>query len=212
VGVVDDVTQTSMADEREGAQYLPVTQNRNPWFALQLTFVIRTARPAGDVAPSMRAVLHAIDPSMAVRRLAPMDDVLSSSVAQPRFEMELVTIFSAIALLLAAIGTYGVLAHDVASRTHEIGLRVALGAGRGDIVRVVALRTLGVVIPGIVIGLAGAAMSTSLLRKSLFQVTPTDGPTMVWVAITLCAVAAVAAAAPVRRAVRVDPLVALNRR
>jgi len=113
---------------------------------------------------------------------------------------------------LAAIGTYGVLAHDVASRTHEIGLRVALGAGRGDIVRVVALRTLGVVIPGIVIGLAGAAMSTSLLRKSLFQVTPTDGPTMVWVAITLCAVAAVAAAAPVRRAVRVDPLVALNRR
>jgi len=212
VGVVDDVTQTSMADEREGAQYLPVTQNRNPWFALQLTFVIRTARPAGDVAPSMRAVLHAIDPSMAVRRLAPMDDVLSSSVAQPRFEMELVTIFSAIALLLAAVGTYGVLAHDVASRTHEIGLRVALGAGRGDIVRVVALRTLGVVIPGIVIGLAGAAMSTSLLRKSLFQVTPTDGPTMVWVAITLCAVAAVAAAAPVRRAVRVDPLVALNRR
>jgi ABC-type antimicrobial peptide transport system permease subunit len=69
-----------------------------------------------------------------------------------------------------------VLAHDVASRTHEIGLRVALGARRGEIVRVVARRTLGVVIPGIVIGLAGAAMSTSVLRKSLFQVTPTDGP------------------------------------
>ena len=212
VGVVDDVTQTSMADEREGAQYLPVTQNRNPWFGRQLTFVVRTARPAGDVAPSMRAVLHEIDPSMAIRRLAPMDDVLSSSVAQPRFEMQLVTIFSAIALLLAAIGTYGVLAHDVASRTHEIGLRVALGARRGDIVRVVARRTLGVVVPGIVIGLAGAAMSTSLLRRSLFQVTPTDGPTLAWVAITLCAVAAVAAAVPARRAVGVDPLVALSRR
>jgi putative ABC transport system permease protein len=157
-------------------------------------------------------VLHGVDPSMAIRRLAPMADVLSSSVAQPRFEMQLVTIFSVIALLLAAIGTYGVLAHDVASRTHEIGLRVALGARRGDIVRVVARRTLGVVIPGIVIGLGGAAMSTSLLRKSLFQVTPTDGPTMAWVAITLCAVAAAAAAAPARRAVRVDPLVALNRR
>src|SRR4029079_14833397 len=147
-----------------------------PWLARQLTFVVRTRRPAGDVALSMRAVLHGIDPSMAIRRLAPMDDVLWSSVAQPRFEMELVTIFSAIALLLAAIGTYGVLAHDVASRTHEIGLRVALGAGRGDIVRVVASRTLCVVIPGIVIGLAGAAMSTGVLRKSLFQVSPTDGP------------------------------------
>ena len=212
IGIVDDVAQTSVANEREGAQYFPVMQNRNPLFARQLTFVVRTARPAGDVAPAMRAILHAIDPSMAVRRLVPMEDVLSSSVAQPRFEMELVTIFSALALLLAAVGTYGVLAHDVASRTHEIGLRVALGAQRGDIVRVVARRTLGVVIPGIVIGLAGAAMSTSVLRKSLFQVTPTDGPTLAWVAITLCAVAAVAAAAPARRAVRVDPMVALNRR
>ena len=212
VGIVDDVVQTSVAEERQGAQYLPVTQNRNPWFARELTFVVRTARPAGDVAPAMRAILHAIDPSMAVRRLGPMEDVLSSSVAQPRFEMALVTIFSAIALLLAAIGTYGLLAHDVASRTHEIGLRVALGARRGDIMRVVARRTLGVVIPGIAIGLAGAAISTSVLRKSLFQVTPTDGPTLAWVAITLCAVAAVAAAAPAWRAVRVDPLVALNRR
>ena len=212
VGIVDDVTQTSVASEREGAQYFPITQNRTPWLARQLTFVVRTARPAGDIAPSMRAILHEIDPSMAIRRLAPMDDVLSSSVGQPRFEMELVTIFSAIALLLAAVGTYGVLAHDVASRTHEIGLRVALGAVRGDIVRVVARRTLGVVIPGIVIGLAGAAMSTRLLRTSLFQVTPTDGPTLAWVAITLSAVAAVAAVAPARRAVKVDPVVALNRR
>jgi putative ABC transport system permease protein len=212
VGIVDDVVQTSIADERQGAQYLPVTQNGNPWFGRQLTFVVRTARPAGDVAQSMRAILHEIDPSMAIRRLAPMEDVLSSSVAQPRFEMQLVTIFSALALLLAAIGTYGVLAHDVASRTHELGLRVALGAGRGDIVRVVARRTLAVVIPGIAIGLAGAAMSTSVLRKSLFQVTPTDGPTLAWVAITLCTVAAVAAAAPARRALKVDPLVALNRR
>ena len=212
VGIVDDVVQTSIADERQGAQYLPVTQNGNPWFGRQLTFVVRTARPAGDVAQSMRAILHEIDPSMAIRRLAPMEDVLSSSVAQPRFEMQLVTIFSALALLLAAIGTYGVLAHDVASRTHELGLRVALGAGRGDIVRVVARRTLAVVIPGIAIGLAGAAMSTSVLRKSLFQVTPTDGPTLAWVAITLCTVAAVAAAVPARRALKVDPLVALNRR
>ena len=212
VGIVDDVTQTSVASEREGAQYFPVTQNVVPWLARQLTFVVRTGRPAGDIAPSMRAVLHEIDPSMAVRRLAPMDDVLSSSVAQPRFEMELLTIFSAIALLLAAIGTYGVLAHDVASRTHEIGLRVALGADRGDIARVVARRTLGVVIPGITIGLAGAAVSTRLLRTSLFQVTPTDGPTLSLVAITLAVVAAVAAAAPARRAMKVDPLVALNRR
>jgi putative ABC transport system permease protein len=212
VGIVDDVVQASIADERQGAQYLPVMQNRNPWFGRQLTFVVRTARPAADVAQSMRAILHEIDPSMAIRRLAPMEDVISSSVAQPRFEMQLVTIFSALALLLAAIGTYGVLAHDVASRTHELGLRVALGAGRGDVVRVVARRTLGVVIPGIAIGLAGAAMSTSVLRASLFQVTPTDAPTLVWVAITLCAVAAVAAAAPARRALKVDPLVALNRR
>jgi putative ABC transport system permease protein len=187
VGIVDDVAQTSIAERTRGRSVL--SRHAEPESVVRAAAHVR----GSDGAPrGRRRSVDARDPArdrsidggpppgsngrrpFVFRRPASLRDGARDD-------------FSALALLLAAIGTYGVLAHDVASRTHEIGLRVALGARRGDIVRVVARRTLGVVIPGIVIGLAGAAMSTSVLRKSLFQVTPTDGPTLAWVAITLCA-------------------------
>ena len=210
VGIVDDVVQTSIADERQGAQYLPVMQNRNPWFGRQLTFVVRTARPVSEVALSVRAILHEIDPSMAIRRLAPMDDVISSSVAQPRFEMQLVTIFSALALLLAAIGTYGVLAHDVASRTHEIGLRMALGAGRSRVIRQVLKSGMVTAVAGTLLGSAGAYYVSRLMEGMVFGAGTINWTTFSVVALTLLATAFLACLIPAGRAASVDPLVALR--
>ena len=113
-------------------------------------------------------------------------------------------------MLLAAVGTYGVLAYDVAARTHELGVRVALGAVSHDVVRVVARRTLALVVPGLLIGLIGALAVTRVLQKSLFEVTPTDPATLVAVSGVLLLVALIAGVAPARRAMRIDPMTALR--
>ena len=120
------------------------------------------------------------------------------------------TIFAALALLLAAVGTYGVLAYDVAARTHELGVRVALGAVSHDVVGVVVRRTLALVVPGLALGLIGALAVTRVLQKSLFEVTPTDPATLVAVSGVLLLVALIAGLAPTRRAMRIDPMTALR--
>ncbi len=133
---------------------------------------------------------------------------IAASIADLTFETRLLTIFAALALLLAAVGTYGVLAYDVAARTHELGVRVALGAVSGDVVWVVGRRTLALVIPGLLIGLIGALAVTRVLQKSLFEVTPTDPATLAAVSGVLFLVALIAGLAPTRRAMRVDPMTA----
>ena len=120
------------------------------------------------------------------------------------------TIFAALALLLAAVGTYGVLAYDVAARTHELGVRVALGAVSGDVVRVVVRRMLALIIPGLALGLIGALAVTRVLQKSLFEVTATDPATLVAVSGALLLAALIAGLAPARRAMRIDPMTALR--
>jgi putative ABC transport system permease protein len=139
-----------------------------------------------------------------------MDDVIDGSIADSRFETRLLTIFAALALLLAAVGTYGVLAYDVAARTHELGVRVALGAVSHDVVGVVVRRTLALVIPGLGLGLIGALAVTRVLQKSLFEVTPTDPATLVAVSGVLLLAALIAGLAPTRRAMRIDPMTALR--
>jgi predicted permease len=210
VGVVDDIAQGSVTQGRDGALYFPTAQTDNPGFVRAVTFAVRTARGASDLAPSLRAVVREVDPSLAIQRIRSMSDIVSASVGDLRLEMRLLTIFAALALLLAAVGTYGVLAYDVAARTHEIGLRVALGAVPSDIVAVVLRRTVSLVAPGLVLGLACAALTTRVLQKSLFQVTPTDPATLAGVVGTLVAVAVIAGLAPMRRAMRVDPMTALK--
>ncbi|MEP6496222.1 MAG: ABC transporter permease, partial [bacterium] len=217
VGIVDDVAQRGVTEGRHGAQYYPLAQARDstsvPYaapFIRDVNFAVRTARAAGELAPSFRAIVHELSPMLAVRNIRSMDDAAAASIANSRFETRLLTIFAALALLLAAVGTYGVLAYDVAARTHELGVRVALGAVSHDVVRVVVRRTLALVIPGLVLGLIGALAVTRVLEKSLFEVTPTDPATLVAVSGVLLLVALIAGLAPTRRAMRIDPMTALR--
>ena len=218
VGIVDDVAQQGLTQGRNGAQYFPAAQTEDTStvassaaFVRNVTFAVRTARTAEELTPSLRAIVHALNPVVAVRDIRSMDDAATASTADSRFETQLLAIFAALALLLAAVGTYGVLAYDVAARTHELGIRVALGAVAGDVVQVVVRRTLALVIPGLVIGLIGALAVTRVLQKSLFEVTPSDPATLFAVSGVLLLVALIAGLAPTRRAVRIDPMTALRR-
>jgi len=210
VGIVDDITQRNVTDGRDGAQYFPLAQTEMVPFINNVNFVVRTARTAPDLAPSFRAIAHELNPVVALRNIRSMDDVVAASMADPRFETRLLAIFAALALLLAAVGTYGVLAYDVAARTHELGVRVALGAVSHDVIRVVVRRTLALVVPGLALGLIGALAITRVLRQSLFEVTATDPATLLVVAGVLVLVALIAGLAPMRRAMRIDPMTALR--
>ena len=211
VGIVDDIVQQGVTQGRDHAQYVPLAQSAGmPFFSNDVTVTVRTARSVADMAPTLRAIVHDVNPVVALRNMQSMDDIAGASTADLRFETRLLTIFAALALLLAAVGTYGVLAFDVAARMHELGVRVALGAVSGDVARVVVRRTLALVIPGLALGLIGALAITRVLQKSLFEVTPTDPATLATVAGVLLLVALMAALAPTRRAIRVDPMTALR--
>jgi putative ABC transport system permease protein len=140
----------------------------------------------------------------------PLDAYLGQSVAQRRFSMALLGIFSAVALILAALGIYGVLAYSVAQRTREIGVRMALGARTGAVASMVVRDALGVVAIGLAIGIAGALALTRVLASLLYDISPTDPLTFAGVACVLGAVALAASYLPARRAARVDPIVALR--
>jgi len=210
VGIVDDVAQQGVTRGRDGAQYFPVAQTEDLVFIRNVTFVVRTARTAQDLTPTLRAIAHELNPVVALRDIRSMDDAAAATIADSHFETRLLALFAALALLLAAVGTYGVLAYDVAARTHELGVRVALGAVSGDVVRVVVRRILALVIPGLLIGLIGALAVTRVLQKSLFEVTPTDPATLVAVSGVLLLVALIAGLGPTRRAMRIDPMTALR--
>jgi putative ABC transport system permease protein len=139
-----------------------------------------------------------------------MDDVVTTSVAPPRFRTVLVSIFALVGLLLAAIGIYGVMAYAVAERTHELGVRIALGAERRDVVRLVLGEALVLAAAGIAAGVAGALAATRLIQSLLFGVTTTDAATFAGIGALLFATALVASWIPTRRALRVDPMVALR--
>ncbi len=199
-----------LAQGRDHEQYFPVAQSEEMLFINSVRFAVRSTRSAPDLTPSFRAIVRQLNPVVAVRDVQSMVDIAAASIADLTFETRLLTIFAALALLLAAVGTYGVLAYDVAARTHELGVRVALGAVSGDVVWVVGRRTLALVIPGLLIGLIGALAVTRVLQKSLFEVTPTDPATLAAVSGVLFLVALIAGLAPTRRAMRVDPMTALR--
>ena len=211
VGVVDDIVQTDFTGGREPAMYTPVLQTQRTFFLASMTFVVRAEREPPDLMQAMRTAVWELDADLPVSALTSMDDLVSQMVAEPRFEARLLSAFSLIALVLASIGTYGVLAYDVASRSREIGLRVALGADTRAVVGMVLRRAALVVVPGIVLGVMGALALTRVLAAFLYEVTPTDPATFAMVSATLLAVALVAAVVPTRRATRVDLLDALRR-
>jgi len=174
-----------------------------------LTFAARATGDPSSVAAAMRAAAHAVDPEQAIES-ATMQGTVAASISEPRFHARMFLVFSLLALFLAAIGIYGVLAYAVSERRHEIGVRVALGAASTDVTRLVLRRTFGLVVPGLVVGAAVSLGITRLLTKLLFGVSPTDPVTFAVVALVLLLVAVIASVGPARSASRVDPIIVLR--
>jgi len=172
--------------------------------------VVRTTGDPMSVATAVRGEVRALDPSLPVANVRPMTEVVAASLATPRLTGFLLGTFAVIALLLAAVGIYGVLAYLVSRRTHEIGIRLAIGADRGQVVRMVLGQGLGLATLGLVAGIVGAIGLTRLMTSVLYDVTPADPWTYASVIGGLLAVAAVASAIPALRAARVDPVTALR--
>jgi predicted permease len=210
VGVVDDVRQASLTEKAHPAIYQPYAQVKKPDFLSRMTFAIRTAAQPASMATAMRGVLREVDRNQPAQSITTMTDLVAKTTAEPQLQARLIAIFSMLALLLAAIGVYGVLACAVAERTREIGIRMALGAEKSDITRMVLRRSLLLVTVGVALGVVGALAVTRVLARFLFEVKPTDLPTFLVVAALLVAVALLAGLLPARRATRVDPMAALR--
>jgi predicted permease len=207
VGIVGDVKQGPLETAADAHTYESYAQLGAP---LSLRVAVRgQGNPAG-LAADIRSVVRGLDPQLALGSVRTMDEVISRSTASRRFSLVLVGSFAALALVLAAIGIYAVLAYTVARRTHEIGVRMALGARSGDVVRQVLGQGLRVTAIGIVLGAAGALVLTRFLRSLLYEVRPTDPFTFVGVLLLLVIVSVTASYLPARRAMQVDPMVALR--
>jgi predicted permease len=210
IGVVDDVRQEGLKHATMPAVYQPYQQvSRTGWLS-RMTFIVRTASDPEKLAPTMRTVLASIDTKQAPHSIATMEEVLARTMAEPRFQTRVLGVFSIIALLLAAVGVYGVLAASVAERRREIGIRMALGADRTSVTRLIMGRTLMLTSVGLLLGIAGALALTSAMARLLFNVTPTDTRTFAGAAAILLCAGLVAGLLPARRASAVDPLTVLR--
>jgi putative ABC transport system permease protein len=210
VGVVEDVKQQGLGKKSDPAIYQPYLQVRRSFFLSHMTFVVRTGSNAQSVAAAMRAVLREADRDQPVESIASMDSLIATTTAESQFQARLLGAFAMMALTLATVGIYGVLAYSVAQRAREIGVRVALGAQSADVLRMLLRGTLALVCTGIAIGVAGALAVTRVLEKFLFEVKPSDPATFATVALTLACAALAASCIPARRALKVDPMVALR--
>ncbi len=206
VGVVGVVKQYGLETDGKIATYFP--QQQQPSGGMFL--VARTSTDAAAISASVVREIHAVDPNVAVYGIRTMQDRLYDSLARQRFASTLLGAFAAFALLLAAVGIYGVMSYLVTQSTHDIGVRVALGARPGNIVGLVVRQGMELAVTGIVAGLAGAFALTRVMTSLLFGVSATDAVTFTAVAVLLAAVAFAATVIPARRATRVDPMVALR--
>ena len=175
-----------------------------------LSFAVRTRSEPGNAAALVTRVVRSTDPSAGVDAILPLERLVASSVARPKFHAALLALFGGVAALLAVVGVYGVLAYAVEQRTHEIGVRMALGAHRRQVLALVMRRGLVLTLVGLTVGTAAAAAGSQMLQAMLFGITPLDASTYAAVVLLFFAVALLAAYVPARRATRVDPLVALR--
>ena len=215
VGVARDVKQGGL-DQETGSEFyifvpqtahLPEGRARAPF---TMNVVLRTSLPPAALARTIDGIVRDVDPAVPVVRLREMDDVFAESIQRPRLLAQLLTTFAVLALLLAAVGTYGVLSYVVAERRREIGIRMALGAGRSSVLAQVMKQGLVLTAAGVVAGLAGALGLNRLIGSLLFGVQPTDAATLAAVVATIAVVAVVACGWPAWRASRLDPNVALR--
>jgi putative ABC transport system permease protein len=206
VGVVGDLKYRGLDEEPQPTVYTPFTQTPLMW----LYVMVRTPAPFDTTMRTLRTVVPSVHPSLTAANIRPMNDVLAQSVAVPRFNMLLLSGFATLALVLSAIGIYGVIAYSVAQRTHEIGVRMALGAARLDVVRLVVKEAVVVAGAGIALGIGAAAMLSRLMATLLFGITARDPLTFTIGGATLLLVALGASWIPALRATRVEPVRALR--
>ena len=206
VGIVRNVKSAGWNAESEPTYYLPATQA--PFQAM--TILVRTRNDPATLVSALRNAVQTIDPTQPVTNIRTLDQIVSDSIAQPRLNMLLMGLFGGLALILAAVGIYGLMSYSVTERTREIGTRMALGAQVLDVLRLVLKQGMTLALIGEVIGLVGAFALTRVIRGLLFGVAPTDAMTFIAVAAVLTSVALLACYFPARRAAKVDPLVALR--
>ncbi len=205
VGVVNDVRDRAVKEFARPVYYTPFGYGNNQW-----EIMVRTSTDPMTMFPAMERVVRSADNDAPITNIETVDQIIANSAAEPRFQTVLLGSFGALGLLLAVIGIYGVVSYSVIQRTHEIGVRMALGAQRGDVLGMVIREGMTLAGAGIAIGIGGALALTRFLRSLLFEIKPTDPATFVGVAVLLALVALAACYVPARRAMRVDPMVALR--
>jgi putative ABC transport system permease protein len=215
VGEAKNARQGEWAEPPDDEVYLPYLQNvqysadSNPAFT-SITLVVRTIGDPTALALAIRSEISSLDKDVTASEIQSMDQVVAASTAQPRFYFFLLATFAAVALVLAAVGIYGVMSYSVSRRTHEIGIRMALGAKESTVLKLVTGQGAVLALVGVAAGLAGAVLLTRLMSTFLYAVHPRDPLTFATVAILLALVALLASYIPARRASKVDPLVALR--
>ena len=206
VGIVGDIHDVSLGKEPGPMLYVPFAQA--PLYGAEV--VVKSMLSTSAVVGAIRAVTHGIDKNLPVTDIAQLPNALNASVAQPRFRTLLFGLFGAIALILAAVGIFGVISYSVSRRTRELGIRMALGAQPGSVLSMIMRETLALTLIGIAVGIPCAVATARLITHLLFKVTPYDPVTLALVPLVLIAVGALASYIPARRAMRVDPMVALR--
>jgi len=211
VGVVGNVRDFGLDQLPAPAAYVPYLQDPlSTTYQRSMTIVARTNADPGAIAGSVRTALTSVDKDLPVYAIKPMTEYLHDSLARRRFNMILLTVFGGVALVLAAVGIYGVISYGVTQRTHELGIRMALGAQRRDVLKLVIRQAMIVALGGVGIGLLASLALTRLIKSLLFNVGVTDPLTFVAIAALMSMIALIACLIPARRATKVDPLVALR--
>jgi putative ABC transport system permease protein len=206
VGVVGEIKYSGLDDPGEAAIYTPFAQTPFFWSY----FMIRTTREPMSISAAVQKAVSSVDEKLTAARVLPMEQLVSETVAQPKFTTLLLAIFAGLALVLAAVGIYGVISYSVAQRTREIGIRMALGAQTRDVLKLVVGQGMILALIGVGLGLVAAFAVTRVMSSLLFNVSATDPLTFIVIAVLLALVALVASYIPARRAMRVDPMVALR--
>ncbi len=207
IGVVGDARTDNLAQPPAPTMYIPFAQSSGVGEA---AFVVRSKQAPLAAVPEVRAAMRSLDSDLLLNQVNTMEDVVTSSLTDWRFHTILLAVFGGLALLIAAIGIYGVVSYSVTRRIHEIGIRMALGAERRDVLKMIVGQGLKLALIGVAIGIAGALALTRFLSSLLYGVKPTDPLTFVAVSLILIAVALLACYIPARRAAKVDPMVALR--
>ena len=207
VGIVGDLHHRGLDQPVKPEFYVPLLQAPYP----SVILAVRSSQDATSLTSALRSTVQSIDPTLPIAHVRTLEQVIADSVAPRQLSVVLLSVFAAVALILASVGIYGVMSFLVMQRTHEIGVRMALGAQRSDVLRLVILHAGALIGAGTILGLIVALLSTSVLRSVLYEVSTLDAPTFLFVTLALAFVALIASYIPARRATRADPMLALGR-